>query len=142
MKCERISVRMFTPYRQYFSYITVDLDKMHMVDGAWRYYTSLRIKDWTSRFCYRCPVRSTITGYGVSISNEEYSRAGFFIGRGKIESFNVIDQEPIRLDYRAKICTGQCRQVLKIYSFNKLLLSSLYKCSKFHGRQGFCYNVL
>nr|XP_022286542.1 EGF-like domain-containing protein 2 isoform X1 [Crassostrea virginica] len=59
-----------------------------------------------------CPVRSTITGYGVSISNEEYSRAGFFIGRGKIESFNVIDQEPIRLDYRAKICTGQCRQAV------------------------------
>lgn len=59
-----------------------------------------------------CPVRSTITDYAVSISNEENSRAGFFIGRGKIESFNILDQEPIRLDYRAKICKGQCRQAV------------------------------
>lgn len=69
------------------------------------------LKGYHLWFCNRCPVRSTITGYGVSISNEENSRAGYFIGRGKIESFNILDQEPIRLDYRAKICTGQCKQV-------------------------------
>ncbi|XP_048779892.1 EGF-like domain containing protein 2 [Ostrea edulis] len=57
-----------------------------------------------------CPVRSTINNFGISISNEERSQHGVFIGRAKVESFPVIDGEPLRLDYRAKICKNQCPQ--------------------------------
>lgn len=62
-------------------------------------------------FLFRCPVRSTINNFGISISNEERSQHGVFIGRAKVESFPVIDGEPLRLDYRAKICKNQCPQV-------------------------------
>lgn len=59
-----------------------------------------------------CPVRSTIDRYGMSISNEEHSYRGFFTGRAKLESFEIIIGEPIQLDYRAQMCKRRCPQAI------------------------------